>query len=505
MNELEQLLAALAATDTKIDALLAHDELTKEQRAEHDQLQAERKKTAAAIQKERDRLTRADERAQLAAEVETRKQPRGRRTEEDAAPGDECTDEERDEEGNCPEKEAPAASSTSRRPKVTKPFAIPATAIRSGSLRFFKGTRDGVGADVRAYRFGMWALAQLSIQMPGRFRFNNAIKFFDENHARWNAAHLPNDAAGTSNLIPHEFGTDYIDLREMYGLVRKLFKRVPMTSDTRTDPRREDGLTAYFTNDDTGGTESKMAVDNVGLTAKDLMVLFRIGNNVNADAAMDFGDTLLGEASYAMAKKEDLCGLLGDATSTYGHILGAITRLQSFDGLGTDSVGLITGAGNAYSELVLADFDRTVGILPQFADTPDAAWVMHRSFYYGTVEKLVQASGGVPAYEVREGNRRPRPLFKGYPVEFSPAMPKTEANSQVVALLGDFQQGASFGDRQQETIAFSEHATIAGETRSVFEKNQIATRVIERFDINVHSVGNATDAGAIVGLQTAAS
>jgi HK97 family phage major capsid protein len=91
----------------------------------------------------------------------------------------------------------------------------------------------------------------------------------------------------------------------------------------------------------------------------------------------------------------------------------------------------------------------------------------------------------------------------GYPVEFSQVMPSTEANSQVCAVLGDFSKGAAFGDRQQESIAFSEHATIGGE--NVFERNQIAIRGTERFDIVVHDVGDANDAGPIVGLQTAGS
>ncbi len=304
-------------------------------------------------------------------------------------------------------------------------------------------------------------------------------------------------------MIPEEFGTDMILLRELYGVARRLFRRVPMASDTRTDPRQEGGLTAYFTAEGGAGTESNTTKDNVRLTAKEVMVLARISKQVDADSIIDWSDHLFGEINQAMTQKEDQCAFIGDGTSTYGGIQGVVTKLQDVDGAGTDSFGLVTGAGNAYSELTLPNFGAVVGKLPQFADTPNAAWVMHRSFFYGTVVDLVEGAGGVTKEEINAGDRRPRPLFKGYPVEFSQVMPSTEANSQVCAVLGDFVQGASFGDRQLDEVMFSEHATIGGE--NVFERNQIAVRGTERFDINVHGVGSSTVASAIVGLQTAGS
>lgn len=103
--------------------------------------------------------------------------------------------------------------------------------------------------------------------------------------------------------------------------------------------------------------------------------------------------------------------------------------------------------------------------------------------------------------ETAQGDRRPRPLFMGYPVEFSQVFPSATATTGVTAVLGNFSMGALFGDRQQTSIAFSEHATVGGE--SVWERNQIAVRGTERFDINVHGCGTASVVGPIVGLATA--
>jgi len=374
---------------------------------------------------------------------------------------------------------------------------------RGVSLRSFRGEVNGVSANERAYRFGMWVLARVSQDMPGRFNFASAKQFVADQFALRQASHTTSDqSTGSHVLIPEEFGSDLINLRESYGVVRRLFKIRLMSSDTRTDPRRIGGLTPYFVADGQAGTSSTKQWDKVRLTAKNLMVLSAYTNQLSESAVISIGDDLAGEISYAFANKEDECGFNGDGTSTYGHIQGVRHKLQNLDTAGTDSAGLVIGAGTTWSALTLANFDSVVGLLPEYADTPNAAWVMHRAFYYGVVEKLIQASGGVPAMEVREG-RRSVPLFKGYPVVFSQVFPSTTAVASVVATLGDYGLGASFGDRGGEQISFSDSATIGGQ--SVFENDEMAIRGVERFDINVHDVGSSSAAGPIVGLQTAAS
>ncbi len=394
--------------------------------------------------------------------------------------------------------EKPGESAEKQVAEQEKP-KLPARPKAAFKLKNFVGDVNGVTADIRAYRFGMWCLARLSNDIPGRFHFANAMQFARDHFA---AVHQENDGTtGGLYLVPEEFGQDLIDLRERYGVARRLFKIRPMMSDTRTDPRRTGGLTAYFTAEGAAGTESNKTWDQVRLTAKDLMVISRYTAQLSADAVINIGDDLAGEISYAFSNKEDECAFNGTGTSTYGGIQGVRNRLDDVDGSGTDSSGLVAqGTSNTWSAIVLADFDNVVGKLPQYADTPNTAWVMHRTFYYSVCEKLVQAAGGVPAYEVREGNRRPRPLFKGYPVEFSQVFPSTTATATVVATLGDYSLGASFGDRQGTQISFSEHATIGGE--NVFERNEIAIRGVERFDINVHDVGSSSTPGPIVGLKT---
>lgn len=380
---------------------------------------------------------------------------------------------------------------------------IPATVRRYGKLQNFKGEVGGVQAEERAYRFGQYALAKLAMDMPGQFagQFHQAQQFAADQFG-FSLYNVHSEGAGNSGahvFVPEEFGTDLIRLRELYGVARRLLRMRTMTSDTRTDPRRTGGLTAYFVGESAAGTESDASYDNVRLTAKKLMAITRMSNELSEDAVINFGDELAGEISYAFSNKEDECAFNGDGTSTYGGIKGIRTALDELTA-GT-APGLIEGAGNAWSELTLANFEAVVGALPQYADVPgQVAWVCHKTFAWNVLKKLALAAGGNTKDDI-EGSQGM--TFLGYPVVISQVFPSTESNSQIPVVFGNFMQGASFGDRRQETISFSDQATVGGQ--SLWERDQIAVKGTQRFDINVHDYGTNSVAGPIVGLETASS
>jgi HK97 family phage major capsid protein len=380
-------------------------------------------------------------------------------------------------------------------------FKVPAE-CRGYRLQNFKGTVNGMEPDERAFRFGMWISAAKGSTTAREWCNSHNVhlvekRFSDELLQKLHQENV-NSAGGF--LVPEEFGTDLIDLKETFGVIRRLVKTVPMKSDTRTDPRRTGGLTAFPVGEGSAGTESSATWDQVRLTAKDWMVLTRMTNQLSADAVISVADKLAYEIAYAHTLKEDQSGFLGDASSTYSGITGINKALTNKWGIGGTS-GLIKQAtGTTWGAIVMADFHAVVGTLPQYADTPNAAWVVHRTFYYGVMQKLELAVGGVTAMEISNGDRRPRPLFLGYPVEFAQAMPSATASAQVSALFGDLSLGASFGDRQQDVIAFSDQASVGGQ--SVFERNETAVRGIARWDFVAHDVGDGTTPGPICGLIT---
>lgn len=377
-------------------------------------------------------------------------------------------------------------------PVTDRQMTVPANVKRFGKLRHLKN-------DLQAYRFGHF--------MRAIFGRASSLKFCAENGIPLGVEQENVNTSG-GYLVPTEFDNALIDLRETYGIARQCCGMKPMTRDTLQIPRRTGGLTAYFVGETGAGTASTKAWDNVVLVAKKLIALSLYTSELAEDAIINIGDDLAGEIAYAFANKEDDCWVNGDGTSTYGGIVGMIKSFQNLSATRANIAGYVVSTGNLWSELVLGDFNKVIGRLPQFADSPNAKWIAHKTFYEEVMQKLAVAAGGVTLTEAIGGNRSQR-MFLGYPVVFSQVMPKVEANDHVPVFFGDCAKACAFGDRRQTTLATSESATV-GSVNS-FASDQLAIRGTERFDINVHDVGNAhaTAAsrvpGPIVCLATAAS
>ncbi len=337
-----------------------------------------------------------------------------------------------------------------------------------------------------AGRFGMWFLATRGHQ--------KAQEWCKHNIGIDAAVHKEGTNTVGGYLVPDEFDPMLIDLREQYGVFRPNAKVVRMNSETWRGPRRTGGLTAYFVGEDTAITESNKTWDEVSLVAKDLYVISRYTAQLNDDAVVNIGDDLAGEISYAFAKKEDQCGFLGDGTSTYGGITGLKTKVTAA------TAGLVSGAAGtaaSWAGVTLANFNSMVGLLPQFADTPNTAWYCHKAFYGGVIQKVQTAAGGNDIAALAAGGE---PRFLGYPVRVSQVLSAAAGTAEVVCYLGDLSLAAHFGDRRGTSISYSTDAYV--NSVSLFERNEIAIRGWERFDINVHDVGDTTAAGPVVGLLT---
>ena len=380
-------------------------------------------------------------------------------------------------------------------------WTIPATARRHSKVTAFIDDHNvssgGYTAEEKAYRFGQYALAKASIDMPGTYRFENSTKFCRENGIM-NASHLEGagDSTGSGLFVPEEFGTDLIRLREEFGVARQLCKVVPMSSDTRTDPRWSSGLTAYFTGEGSAATSSTLVHDQVRLTAKKMTVLSTYSSELSEDAVIDFGSTLASEMAYASALKEDQCLIDGDGTSTYGHIRGLKSQFATTT-IGT-APGYRDATGTTWGAMVIADITTLISVVPVYAQQ-GMKFLCSSQFYYQVMVPLLNAAGGVTGTELQEGFRRP--MFQGIPVMFSQVMPIATATSGIMVMLGRFDLSTSFGDRRKMTLEFSKEAYV--DSVSLFTNDLIAVKSSQRMDINVHSIGSNTVAGPIVALATA--
>lgn len=369
---------------------------------------------------------------------------------------------------------------------------VPATPKRWGTLKNFTGP----DAADKAYRLSSFIMA---------IRGHEASREWCRNHGMELRVHKEGIATTGGYHVPEALDNDLIDLREQYGVFRQRARVVPMTSDVTTRRRRVGGLTAYLVGEGAQITESTASWDQITLTARKWGVIATMSSELNEDSAVPLGDILAGEIAYAFAAKEDDAGFNGDGTSTYGGIVGVRSKFTNLTATIADIAGLYLGSGNNYVDLTLADFAGTMGLLPQYADTPNVAWYCS-SVMWGHMNRLAVAGGGNTT-DMFAGKLSKQ--FLGYPVVIAQQMPRAEGNSQVCVLFGDLKLAADFGDRRSTTISVSTEASVGG--TSVFDTDEIAIRGTERFDINVHDVGNssATAAlrvpGPIVGLITAAS
>lgn len=295
-------------------------------------------------------------------------------------------------------------------------------------------------------------------------------------------------------LVPEELKAWVIQKLGQYGKYRRDATVVPLGSDRAIVPKIESDLTIYCPGEGGTITDSDITFSQVGLTAKKLCCLAKASREVEEDSVIGLGEIVGISIARSMAKKEDLIGFMGDGTSTYFGMTGIVGALRGVDEVIANIKGLVVAAGNAYSEITLANFREVAGILPDDCDET-AKWYMNKKFYYEVVYPLAEAAGVANIFEILS-DRKGRFLL-GYDVVFVSAMPSVEANSQICALLGDLQMGAYLGERRQMQIERSDHVH--------FSTDQVGFRGTERIDINAFGVGDTSEAGPIVGLITAAA
>jgi HK97 family phage major capsid protein len=347
-------------------------------------------------------------------------------------------------------------------------------------------------AQKRAFALGQQIRAMHGIQSAVQWCADNGLTPIG-------AVHNENTNTQGGYLVLPEFDRDIIVLEEQYGVFQRLARTVPMGSDRTDRDRKTGGLTMYAVGESDAGTESTASWDQVTLRRKDWMVLTRITNQLSADSIINVVDFLAQDVARASALKKDQAGFIGDGTSTYHGIEGINTKLVTINAVDNGG-GLVLGAGNAASEITLANFESMIGALPIYPGMSER-WITSKWVWANVMLRLAAASGGNDISAIDKGSEGRS--FLGIPVEISQVFPSSDANSQILCLLGDVSLSSDFGDRQSTTIAFSDSASVGGQ--SVFERNQRAVRWTEAWDINVHDLGTATAAGPVVGLISAAS
>jgi HK97 family phage major capsid protein len=340
---------------------------------------------------------------------------------------------------------------------------VPAVARAANTLVAFRDERD-------AYASGQFLRAH--------FGGNQNARQWCRDHGIY-AAMGENDDLRGGVLVPPQFESAIINLKEQYGVFGREARVYPMTSDTVSIPRRVSGVTAYAVSEAQEVTASDAAFGQVNLTARKWATLTRISSELSEDSVVSIADFLAQEIAYAHAVKEDQSFVLGDGTTTYHGIMGLANAIAS------GSVATSTGE-TTMGALTLASLEAAVAKLPQFPGIAPK-WYFNSAVYWQTGARLQLAAGGVTTQMVAGG---PIATLLGYPVVFTQALSAAPTSSQVYAYFGDMRLGSTIGRRRG--------ITVASDASRYFEYDQIAIRSTLRYDINIHETGTASAAGPII-------
>lgn len=372
-----------------------------------------------------------------------------------------------------------------------KNIQLPRSA-KASRVKSFKSDDYGDG-NQKAYAWGQLLLSCMPTNIKASQKANDLLEHWGVEKVAYEG---DNDTGGS--LVPEEFIPDLINLVEQYGIASQIALTVPMKRDTIKWPIKTGGLVAKPVGEGGSSTAQDNKFSRVEVIAKDWQVLNQVSIQLNEDTAVPYADIFLKEAARATAKAKDDAFFNGDGTSAYHKIVGARQKLLD---AATTPAGVFvgpTGTASSYASFIMESFSSVIGVLPEFAETPDACWVVSKAFWGAIMLPILLKAGGNRDQEVMGGVRQKKE-FAGYPVYISQVMPKVAAANQICALLGDFSQGAIIGDRAQFALALSDSAL------NSFENGMLAYRVTSRWGETIHGVGDGTDASAIVALKTAAS
>ncbi len=393
---------------------------------------------------------------------------------------------------------APRAAAIPRLEPTPGVQAVDYSQFRSRKLQYFKNDKD-------AYDAGMWLIAALwgkQMEHGEAQPTDQQRKFVSKareyckvnNMAIRQVMDSANEGTNSQGgyLVPTVLESTVIDLRDAYGVVRQFCRVMPMSSNYQTQPKRLTGLTAYAIAEGSAPTETQKGWGNVAFTARKWGVLTRYSSEIAEDAVINIAMDLAQEIAYAFAVAEDNSLFIGDGTSTYNGIVGLKRRFTDADTnsyVGAVTVG--TSTHDLYAEVDADDIDLLMAALPAYARRG-------AQFYIGPQGKslifdpLLRSAGGNTQADVSNGMP---PKYMGCPINEVVAM--SEASSTVhddvpILYYGRMDLAASIGTRRGITLATSNDI--------YFTTDEIAIRGTERFDINIHSIGDGTTAGPLVAL-----
>lgn len=351
-----------------------------------------------------------------------------------------------------------------------------------GKLQAF----DGPNAEKEAYIAGQFGRAIMG--------HSDAKEWLQARGYEVKAAMSSNDNSKGGFLIPDVLEATIVRLVEQFGVFRRNVGRVwPLASGNINVPKRSGGFTFHWTGEGQEIQESDPTLNLVSLAAKKGAMLGKVPNELFEDSAVSLGDFLAVEMAFAKAYAEDNAGFNGDGSSAFGGIKG----LKNILAAGSKAIAPNSDGQTTLAGLKITTFLDAMGKIKQYAGIAPK-WYMSQATWENAAKRLALAGGGNSVVDFENGMR---PMFLGYPVEVAQvlpaAAPAAALTNTIVAYFGDLAMSVAMGDARQLTV-------VADQSR-YFEFDMTGIRGTCRMDINVHERGTATEGGAVIAVQTAAS
>lgn len=287
-------------------------------------------------------------------------------------------------------------------------------------------------------------------------------------------------------LIPENLHSEVIELLRPRTIVRKLGARiVPLPNGNLTMPRMSGGATASYVGEGADAQAHASKFDDVKLSAKTMITLVPISNQLIGRAGFNVEQLVLGDIIAAMAVREDKAFLRDDGTNNtptgFKKVATDATRTKAWTG--TASLATIDAFLDGLI-LMLMNSDSMM-INPGWGMSP-RTWMKLFGLRDGNGNKVYP--------EMAQG------LLKGYPVEHTNTIPANlgTGTDETEIYFADWND-VVIGEQDNMTVDFSTEAAYVDSTGamvSAFSRNQSLIRLVGNHDVGFrHPEGLALGTG----------
>jgi HK97 family phage major capsid protein len=284
-------------------------------------------------------------------------------------------------------------------------------------------------------------------------------------------------------LVPEEWAAEVNRIVEDFGLIAKLGRRYPMKSDTLRVPRLASSVSVSYPGEGVAGTPSQPVFEQVVLSAKTLVGLTAMTNELLEDANVDVVNLLTELFAEAIAGETDAQGLVGNGAPFTGI-------LNDTD---VNEVDAESGETSFEDAATPDNFRNMISAVKPWA-LQGAAFIMHRTVWAAAQKKKASTGGDYFASAVNpvltgatadQGFPTAQAgTMWGYPVYLSdkmPALTDTAVDTRF-AIFGNLKH-LYVGARKDMAVSISQDATVGSD--NLFEQNMSAVRVVARHALAV--------------------